>query len=136
ASSVTPCPRRISSEARPTAAVAPNSFVTASSERTASPAPGSPPPMAGPDLLHHRLGDVLRLDDLGQILLGVDLEQLGVLGRQEIGIPRLDAETTAVRLHFPRPGPLRALRQEPVDEHSRRVRLGRFVDRPDRVAEV
>src|SRR5262249_14910611 len=74
-------PRRTDRLTSSTALVVPNSLVTRSSERTVSVVPGSAPTLV--PLLDDRLGDVLRLDDLGQVLLRVHLEELGASGHGE-----------------------------------------------------
>src|SRR5262249_20519970 len=89
-------PRRTDRLTSSTALVVPNSLVTRSSERTVSVVPGSAPTLV--PLLDDRLGDVLRLDDLGQVLLRVHLEELGASGHREGRIAELHAHAAAVRL--------------------------------------
>src|SRR5215471_1863168 len=74
---VTTSPRRIRSDAPSTAGASPNALLTPSRARTVSALPGSVAPTAAPRLLHHRLGEVLRLHHFRQVLLGVDLVELG-----------------------------------------------------------
>src|SRR5215475_3738838 len=132
-------PRRVNTSPRlmerltsSTALAVPKSLVTRSSERTVSVVPGSAPTLV--PLLDDRLGDVLRLDDLGQIFLRVHLEELGAAGHREARIARLHAHAAAVRLHLPRPHHLGVLGQEPVDEDLGRVGMRGAVDEPHRAA--
>src|SRR5262245_12662777 len=107
-------PRPIESDAPSTAAADPNRLLTPSSVRTVSPMPGSvftPGP-----LLDHRLGDVLRLDDLGQVLLGVHLQELGAPRHHELRIARLDTDAPAVGLDLAGPHDLGLLGEQPVHE--------------------
>src|SRR6266581_6449273 len=67
--SVKTSPRRTSRDARSTAGFGPKALLTSSSAKTVS---------IGLDLLDDGAGDVLRLDDLGQVIFGVDLHELGV----------------------------------------------------------
>src|SRR5713226_1972110 len=126
-------PRRTVSDARSTAGADPNSLLTPSSERTVSLISGSAPTL-GSVLLDQRLGDVLRLDDLGQVLFGIHLQELGAPRHHDLGIARLDAEPTAVRLDLAGPHDLGVLGEEPVDEDLRRVGMRRPVDEPDDAA--
>src|SRR5499426_4782108 len=125
-------PRRTDRLTSSTALVVPNSLVTRSSERTVSVVPGSAPTLV--PLLDDRLGDVLRLDDLGQILLRVHLEELGAAGHREGRIARLHAHAAAVRLYLARPYHLGVLGQEPVDEDLGRIGMRGAVDEPHRAA--
>src|SRR5262250_2783734 len=132
-------PRRVNTSPRlmerltsSTALAVPKSLVTRSSERTVSVVPGSAPTLV--PLLDDRLGDVLRLDDLGQVLLRVHLEELGAAGHREGRIARLHADAAAVRLHLARPHHLGVLGQEPVDEDLGRVGMRSAVDEPHRAA--
>src|SRR5262245_66048597 len=89
-------PRRTDRLTSSTALVVPNSLVTRSSERTVSVVPGSAPTLV--PLLDDRLGDVLRLDDLVQILLRVHLEELGAAGDRAGRVARIDTDARAVRV--------------------------------------
>src|SRR5262245_27777552 len=91
-------PRSTASDARSTAGVAPNSLLTPSRTRTVSRGSDSAATTRRSALLDHGLGDVLRLDDLGQVLLGIHLEELGAPGDHQLRIAGLDAETAAVGL--------------------------------------
>src|SRR5262245_51153135 len=102
-SSVNSSPRSIWSETPSTAAIEPKSLVTPSRARSVSPAPGFAAPTPGLALLDDGLGDVLRLDHLGEVLLGVDLEELGPLGHRVRRVPRLHADSPAVGLDLSRP---------------------------------
>src|SRR5215831_13233881 len=132
-------PRRVNTSPRlmerltsSTALAVPKSLVTRSSERTVSVVPGSAPTLV--PLLDDRLGDVLRLDDLGQIFLRVHLEELGAAGHREGRIARLNTHAAAVRLHLAHPHDLGVLGQEPVDEDLGCAGMRGTVDQPHRAA--
>src|SRR5262249_57602398 len=84
---VTTSPRRIRSDAPSTAGASPNALLTPSRARTVSALPGSVAPTAAPRLLHHRLGEVLRLHHFRQVLLGVDLVELGAPSDRQGPVP-------------------------------------------------
>src|ERR1700730_9084279 len=129
-SSVNTSPRRTSSAARSTAGWEPKTLLTSSSARTVSIAVD----LAPGDLLDDGAADILRLHDLGQVLLRVHLHELGVGRHRVLRVAGLHTETPTVRLDLPGPDDLRVLGEEPVDEDLRRAGMRRPVDEPDGAA--
>src|SRR6185503_4669755 len=123
-------PRWTSREARSTATWGGKTLLTSASERTVSIALD---PRAG-SLLDDGSSDVLRLHDLGQVLLGVDLHELGLGRHRVLRVAGLDPGAPAVRLHLLGPGHLRVPGEEPVDEDLGRIGMRRAIDQPDRAA--
>src|SRR5216117_3765392 len=113
-SSVKTSPRRTSRVARSTAGFGPKALLTPSSAKTVS---------IGLDLLDDGARDVLRLHDLGQVLLGVDLHELGVRRHRVLRVARLDPGAPGVGLDLLGPDHLRVPGEEPVDEDLGRGRM-------------
>src|SRR5262249_49707559 len=124
-SSVKTSPRRTSRDARSTAGLGPKALLTSSSAKTVS---------IGLDLLDDGARDVLRLHDLGQVFLGVDLHEFGVGRHCVLRVARLDPDAPGVGLGLLGPDDLRVAGEKPVDEDLRRGRMRRAIDEEDRAA--
>src|SRR6266481_6201063 len=124
-SSVKISPRETSRDARSTAAVGPKALLTSSSAKTVS---------IGLGLLDDGARDVLRLHDIGQVLLGVDLHEPGVGRHRVLRVARLDPDVAGVGLDLLGPDDLRVAGEEPVDEDLGRGRMRRAIDEKDGAA--